>query len=278
MKAAPRHVCLAAAAALLCVPAAFAAAPVLEEKTAAPVPAGAASVPGNNEEEALPAGTAAAAKAPGGNAEGDEGPDEASSLLESLTVGLEGSRSRAVNERDYDWGPTLSLSLLSSGKTARYGFNYELEGSYNESYSKLTGTDNTQETRVRSAELKYCKFSLLRFAGYDFKERLRLVPYISGGVQRVNSREKTKERTEDALDGGVDGNGDPLPEIIVIGEATEVKRESYWSPTWGAGMKFSLNRRAALTVDYEQNMAGRHRRISRLSLGLSVSIFGDTDD
>ena len=236
-----RRACLAAAAVLLCALHAFGAAAIHDDKTLA----------------ALSTGTAA----------GEDG-DKASPLLDSLTVGLEGSFGREANAKDHNWGPTLSLSLLSKKESAHYGFNYELEGSYNDSYSKLSADDSTQETRLRTSELKYGKLSFLKFAGFDLEDKLRFVPYISGGEQYVNSREETPGNEDDIVN-----EGDPIP-----AEVTEVARQSYWAPTWGAGLKFSLSKRTTFTLDYEQNMAGNKRKISRLTLGLSVNIFGDTGD
>jgi hypothetical protein len=42
--------------------------------------------------------------------------------------------------------------------------------------------------RVRAAELRLGKVSLLQVNGFDLKEKLHFAPYVAGGVQYVDSR------------------------------------------------------------------------------------------
>lgn len=184
--------------------------------------------------------------------------DEGASVLDSLEVGLRGSVGREANWNDYDWGPTLSLGLVSSRKEAPSRFSYELELSYNDSFSKLSGEAYTSETRVRAAEFKYAKLSFLKLAGLDLRERLRFTPYLSGGVQYVDSREETRE-----------------PDDEGVYETTELRRDFYWAPTAGAGIEFALAPRTTLALDYDQNFEGGNRRFRRFSFELKVRLFGE---
>lgn len=209
---------------------------------------------------ALPPGPAAAEDGAEEAQEEEEGEEKPASPLNSFSIGLRGSAGREANGRDHDWGPTLGLDLLSSPESARHRFGYELEFSYNDAHWKLIGADSTQKTRVQSMELKYAKLSLLKLAGVDLDKRFRLVPYVSGGVQYVDSREETITPADPEED-------EP--------ESTESSRDRYWAPTFGAGVRFSLTRRTSLALDYVQNTMSGNRRIARLSFELSVSLFGE---
>ncbi|MFA6028668.1 MAG: autotransporter outer membrane beta-barrel domain-containing protein [Elusimicrobiota bacterium] len=186
---------------------------------------------------------------------------EPASILDTLEVGLRGSVGREANSRDYDWGPTLSLGLFSSGPDARNRFCYELEYSYNDAFSELRGDAYTQQTRVKTSELKYAKVSLLKLAGRDLRERFHFTPYLTGGVQYVDSREETREEDEDG-------------ELAL----TERRRESYWAPTLGAGVEFALGSRTTLALDYDRNFESGNRRMHRLNLELKVRLFGDDEE
>lgn len=207
---------------------------------------------------------AASLLVPLAGAEEEEGEEDgSSSLIQSLDIGLQGSMGREANWRDHDWGPTLSLGLLTSEESSHNRFSYELEYGYNDASSKLIGEDSTQKTRVRSHELKYGKISFLKLGGYDLQKRLRLTPYVAGGVQYVDSKEETYT---------------PADEEEEVEESTELHRSYYWSPTWSAGVEFYLNRRTTFSMSYEQNMKGGDRRMARLSLGLNVSLFGASEE
>lgn len=188
----------------------------------------------------------------------EEEEKEKSSPIESLAVGLSANLAREANWNSYDWGPTLSLGLLTSREAAPNRLKYELELSYNDGFSRLSGEGYTSETRVRTAEFKYAKLSFLKVAGSDLRERLRLTPYLAGGVQYVDSREETRELDDDG-----------------VYETTDLRRESYWAPTAGAGVEFALTPKTSLALDYDQNFEGGNRRIRRLSLELKVSLFGE---
>ena len=169
------------------------------------------------------------------------------SAFDSVEIGVKGSSGQDAGERSLGWGPTLAVGILTSDKTERNRFKYEMEYGYDDAYSKLSAADVHQQSRVRTHELKYGKISVLSLFGWDLKERLRFVPYASGGVQYVDSR----------------GNAD--------GERTA---DFYWAPTWGAGIEFALSKKTSLALDYDANTLGGSRRISNLSLALKIAVLG----
>lgn len=144
-----------------------------------------------------------------------------------------------------------AAALVQPSGGARWRWRYEAELSYDDDLSKLSSEATQQSTRVQTLELKYAKLSALKVAGADLKERLRFVPYLYAGVQSVRSRTDT------------DG---------------EVVRDRYWSPTWGAGVEFSLSKKTRLSLDWEQNTEGGERRITRLYLELKFAVVGDPDE
>ncbi|MDE2141002.1 MAG: outer membrane beta-barrel protein [Elusimicrobia bacterium] len=174
----------------------------------------------------------------------------ASSSFDSVAVGLKGASGQDAGERSFDWGPTLSVGILTSDKGDRDRFKYEMEYSYDDAYSKLSSADTQQQSRVRTHELKYAKLSLLGVRGWDLKERLRFVPFVSGGVQYVDSR----------------GTAD--------GERTQ---DYYWAPTWGVGVDFSLSPKTTLGLVYDSNTLGGDRRVASVSLELKVAVLGDDE-
>lgn len=169
------------------------------------------------------------------------------SAFESVSVGLKGSAGQETSERSVDWGPTLSVEILTSDKAERSRFKYEVEYAYDDATSKLSAAGVDQQSRVRTHELKYAKLSLLSLFGRDLRERLRFVPYASGGVQYVDSR------------GSADG---------------ERAVDFYWAPTWGAGIEFALSRKTTLAIDYDANTLGGKRRVANLTLELKLAVFG----
>jgi opacity protein-like surface antigen len=174
-----------------------------------------------------------------------------------LEIGLRGSRGREANTRDYEWGPTLSYEIMASRKEKSSRFKYELEASYNDAASASRSGDTSQSTRVRTAEFRYAKVSMLELAGFDLKKRLGVVPYVAGGVQHVDSREDSTSFDAD------------------LGQlASTTSRDRYWSPTFGFGAEVSLNKKVTLALDYNQNVANGDRRVARLSFELKFAVFG----
>ncbi|MFI5346571.1 MAG: outer membrane protein [Elusimicrobiota bacterium] len=178
------------------------------------------------------------------------GAARASTSFDSVEVGLKGNTGQDAGERSFDWGPTLSVGILTSDKGDRDRFKYEMEYSYDDAYSKLSAAGTEQQSRVRTHELKYAKISLLGVRGYDLKERLRFVPFVSGGVQYVDSR----------------GNAD--------GERVE---DFYWAPTWGAGVDITLSKKTTLGLAYDANTLGGSRRVASFSLELKIAVLGDDE-
>lgn len=178
-------------------------------------------------------------------------PAFAGSAFESVDVGLEGSLGRETDTRSLDWGPTLSLGVLSSDKAARYRFKYELEYAYDDYSSKFNAGGSSEQSRVRTHEFKYAKVSFLELFGWDIPERLRFTPYVSGGVQYVDSRS-----TSDGVR----------------------QTDFFWAPTWGAGIEFALNQRTTLGLDYDANTLGGSRRVSHLNLALKIAVFGNPEE
>lgn len=183
--------------------------------------------------------------------EGDEEPPK------TLEVGFRGSMGREANTRDFDWGPTLSYAILTSPEHHVTRFKYELEASYNDASTEFKGSDSNESTRVRSAEFRYAKISLLELFNFDLRKRIGIVPYVAGGIQYVNSRQDSTSYDEDV-------------EAIV----TTSIRQRYWSATVGIGGEVALNKKVSLAIDYDQNSEGGDRRVSRLSFELKVAVFG----
>ena len=174
----------------------------------------------------------------------------ASSSFDSVAVGLKGNSGQYAGEKSFDWGPSFSVGLLTSNKGDRDRFKYEMEYSYDDAYSKLSVAGTDQQSRVRTHELKYAKLSLLGVRGYDLKERLRFVPFVSGGVQYVDSRGDTDgERVEDF----------------------------YWAPTWGVGIDIALSQKTTLGLVYDANTLSGRRRVASFSLELKIAILGDDE-
>jgi opacity protein-like surface antigen len=174
----------------------------------------------------------------------------ASTSFDSVSIGLKGNSGQDTGEKSFDWGPALSVAILTSAKGDRERFKYEMEYSYDDAYSKLSAPDAVQQARIRTHELKFAKVSLLGFRGWDLKEKLRFVPFVSGGVQYVDSR----------------GNAD--------GQRTE---DFYWAPTWGAGVDFTLAKKTTLGLVYDTNTLGGSRRVSSVSFELKIAVLGDDE-
>jgi opacity protein-like surface antigen len=184
----------------------------------------------------------ARAAAPKDEDESEEGP---------LTVGFKVDAGREDSARYSELGPTLDLTLTTSRKDAANRFKYELELGYDDYWTKLYGGPEDESSRVRTVELKYAKLSLLQIAGWDFHKNLGLVPFVTGGVQYVDSR---------ADEGG-----------------TRVNR-FYWAPTFGGGFDVALKKKLTLGLEYEQNTEGGARQVTRFSLELKYDVFGRAAD
>jgi opacity protein-like surface antigen len=195
---------------------------------------------------------AAAAKPAAEEEEEDDGKGE-----HKLELGLRGSRGREANARDYEWGPTLSYEIMASRKERSSRFKYELEFNYNDAASSSRSGDTSQSTRVRTAEFRYAKVSMLELAGFDLKKKLGVVPFVTGGIQYADSREDSTSPDE--------GTG---------GIVSTTARDRFWSPTFGLGAEVSVNKKVTLALDYNQNVANGDRRVSRLSLELKFAVFG----
>ncbi len=178
----------------------------------------------------------------------------------TLEVGLKGSKGREAGTSDFDWGPTISYGLLTSPEHHAIRIKYELEASYNDAITDTQNTLASQSTRVRSFEFRYAKVHLLELFGFDFKKRILIVPYASGGIQHVDSRQDSR-------------NFDEATDAFF----SESKRERYWSPTFGFGAEIALNKKVSLALDYDQNAESGERRVSRLSFELKYAVFGADD-
>jgi opacity protein-like surface antigen len=175
----------------------------------------------------------------------------AESAFNSVSIGLKGSSAQETSEKSYDWGPTVSAEIVTSDKASRNRLKYEIEYDYDDSFSRLNAGGTEQSARVRTSEFKYGKLSVLQLFGYDLKEKMRFVPYVSGGVQYVDSRADT------------DG---------------ESRNDFYWAPTWGVGVEFSLGKKTTLALDYDANTLHGDRRIAHLSMELKFAVMGDPDE
>lgn len=188
----------------------------------------------------------------------EEEEDDGSEGSHSLEVGLRGSRGREANTRDFDWGPTLAYEVMESRKERSSRFKYELELSYNDAMSSSRSGDTSQSTRVRTAEFRYGKISLLELGDFDLHKRIGIVPYIAAGIQHVDSIEDSTSLDED------------LGRIV-----SERNRARYWSPSFGIGAEVALNPKLTLALDFNTNVATGDRRVERLSLELKFAVFGD---
>ena len=176
---------------------------------------------------------------------------------QTLEIGLRGSKGREANTSDFDWGPTISYGILTSPEKRRTRVKYELELSYNDAMTDYQSALASQATRVRTAEFRYAKLHILKLLGFDFKKRISIVPYVTGGIQYADSRQDSRTFDE--------GTGEFV---------SESQRERYWSPTIGAGAEIALNKRISLALDYDQNTEGGDRRVTRLTLELKLAVFG----
>ena len=175
-----------------------------------------------------------------------------------LQFGFRGSKGREASTSDFDWGPTVSYGLLTSPEHHTSRVKYELELNYNDAMTDFQSTLSSQATRVRSFEFRYAKIHLLELFGFDFKKRMLIVPYASGGVQHVDSRQDSRNFDEDT--------GKYF---------SESKRERYWSPTFGFGAEIALNKKVSLALDYDQNAESGDRRVTRLTFELKVAVLGE---
>ncbi len=173
-----------------------------------------------------------------------------------LYLGISGSRGREANVDDFNWGPTLSLELVSSDEDARTRLRYGVEASYNDASTRFAGSEGPQTTRVKTFDFRYAKVSLLKLWGFDLRERVGLVPYIAGGVQHIHTR--TQETVED--------DNERRTQSVTL--------DNYWSPSWGVGTEIRLNSRLNMVLDYSFNAQHYERRVNRLSLEMKVRVFG----
>lgn len=188
----------------------------------------------------------------------EEGADEKSEEPpRTLEIGFRGSKGREASTSDFDLGPTVSLGLLTSPENHRTRVKYELEISYNDAMTDYQSSLASQATRVRALEFRYAKIHLLELFGFDFKKRILVVPYASGGVQHVDSRQDSRTFDEDA--------GAFVSESL---------RQRYWSPTFGFGAEIALNKKVSLALDYDQNAESGDRRVTRLTFELKYAIWG----
>ncbi len=178
----------------------------------------------------------------------------------TLELGLKGSKGREANTSDFNWGPTASLGILTSPENHLTRVKYEFELNYDDATSDFQSTLASQSTRVRTLEFRYAKVHLLELFGFDFKKRILLVPYVSGGVQHVDSREDTR-------------NFDEETGLFF----SESKRQRYWAATFGFGAAISLNKKVSLALDYDQNAERGDRKVTRLSFELKYAVWGDAD-
>ena len=169
----------------------------------------------------------------------------------ALAIGFKGYWDAEANSRSFDWGPTVNLDLFSSPKWAENRFKYGFELSYDDAFYRLASDGSNDQSRVRTYEIKYAKLSLLRALGFDIRTRLGVVPYVTGGIQYVDSRE----------DSG--------------GERTN---RFFWAPTWGFGFEFDVTKRLTLGFDFNRNTEGGDRRVSRMSIEAKLYVFGEADE
>lgn len=175
----------------------------------------------------------------------------------TLEVGFRGSKGREASTSDFDWGPTVSLGILTSPENHTTRVKYELELSYNDAMTDYQSTLASQATRVRQLEFRYAKVHLLELFGFDFKKRVLLVPYVAGGVHHVDTRQDSRNFDEDTG--------------LYFSESV---RQRYWSATFGFGAAIELNKRVSLALDYDQNAERGDRRVSRLSFELKYAVWG----
>ena len=212
---------------------------------------------------ALPAYRAAAQVIPA-PADGDEAVEKEMPEVEDdsegsnkLELGLRGSKGREANARDFDWGPTVTYELMASRKERSSRFKYEMELSYNDAMTAARSGNTSQSTRVRTAEFRYAKISMLELLGFDLRKRVGVVPYLASGVQYVDSREDST--AFDEVTGAV---------------ASDSTRARFWSPSFGCGAEVALNKKMTLALDYNRNVANGDRRVKRLTLELKFAVFG----
>ena len=186
---------------------------------------------------------------------GDEEEEEAGEES-SLFLGVSGSLGREANVDDHDWGPTVSLDLVTTDEDSPTRLRYGLEASYNDASTRFRGSEGPQATRVKAFNFRYARVSLLKLAGFDLRERLGLVPFVAGGVQHVNSLYRETVENDDGVRSDV------------------TTTDNYWSPSWGVGAEIRLNSRLNLILDYSFNGQRYVRRVERLSLEMKVRVFG----
>lgn len=184
--------------------------------------------------------------------EEEEGGEES-----SLYIGVSGSQGREANVVDRTWGPTVTLDLVSTDEDLPTRIRYGLEASYSDSTTRFIGPDGDQHSRVRTLDLRYARFELLKLFGYDFKGRLGFTPFVAGGLQHVDST--TDQTIEDDVTGA---------------RRNQRTDESFWSPTWGVGAEIRLNSRLNFVLDYNRNTSGGERATNRFSLELKARVFG----
>lgn len=184
-------------------------------------------------------------------AEDDDDDDKEDPPKNALALGFKGDWETDTGTRSFDWGPTLNLDVYSSPKWAEDRWKYGLEYSYDDESSRFVSPGNNDNSRVRIHELRYAKISFLRVRGFDFKERIHVVPYVAGGVQYVDSREDSDQ------DGRIN--------------------RFFWAPTWGFGFEFNLNKRLTLGFDFDRNTKGGDLRTSKISIEAKFYVLGDSD-
>lgn len=178
----------------------------------------------------------------------------------TLELGLKGSRGREANTNDFDWGPTVSYAWLTSASWKDDRLRYELEATYNDAMTDFQTRTSSQANRVRALEFRYAKLHLLKFRGFDLRKRLGFTPFVTGGIQYVDSRQDSREYDEDL--------GEYVSSSI---------RERFWTPTFGFGAEVPLNKRMVLSLDYGQNCEAGDRKVARASLELKVAVLGDLE-
>lgn len=168
-----------------------------------------------------------------------------------MALGLKVDSGRETGERSFSWGPTIEADLVTTSTRAATRLKYGVQLGYSDERTKITTGEQTQHWRVHTTDLRLLKLTALRVGGYDLAEKLRLTPYVAGGVQYVDSR-------QDADD--------------------ERVNQFYWSPILGVGAELALTKRTSLSLDWEQNTEGGERRIERFSLELKVAVLGADEE
>ena len=170
-------------------------------------------------------------------------------LLRSLGMDLEpndisftfdSSLETTGNSRTQQYRPGLSLECVSGMKFYDHAFEWDLEAYYD--YYSYSGPDDTLRTSTFGINL--AKIMFTRLNGKDL-ETIR--PYLLAGVELTALKENAE---------------------------AESRKITFVSPTFGLGLEFTVNRKARLGIEYQQNLEEGSTRRSNVMCGLSYAIFG----